>query len=148
MKVVIACADDADDWAEMRAALWPELNAEEHRRELADAYPATNPRRAAFMAQGENGETAGFAEASLRYDFVNGCESSPVLFLEGIYVRPAFRRRGVAKALCEAAADWGRAAGCIEFASDAYLDDAQSHAFHRAIGFTETERVVYFRKPL
>jgi aminoglycoside 6'-N-acetyltransferase I len=28
------------------------------------------------------------------------------------------------------------------------LDNSQSHAMHRAIGFSETERVIYFRKPL
>jgi aminoglycoside 6'-N-acetyltransferase I len=148
MKTAFAGADDADDWALMRAALWPELSVEDHHSELAQLYLAANPRRVAFLARSDEGEAIGFAEASLRHDFVNGCESSPVLFLEGIFVRPASRGAGVARALCEAAAAWGHVAGCTEFASDAYLDDAQSHAFHRAVGFQETERVVYFRKPL
>jgi aminoglycoside 6'-N-acetyltransferase I len=71
-----------------------------------------------------------------------------VVFLEGIFVAPDHRKRGVAAALVEAVADWGRAKGCTEFASDALIDNLDSHAFHRAIGFAEQERVVCFSKPL
>jgi aminoglycoside 6'-N-acetyltransferase I len=47
-----------------------------------------------------------------------------------------------------AAGQWGRERGCSELASDALLDNEASHRFHHAAGFAETERVVYFRKPL
>lgn len=90
----------------------------------------------------------GFAEATLRHDYVNGCDTSPVLFLEGIYVRRESRLQGVARALCQAVAAWGRAAGCMEFASDALVDNLESHAFHAALGFVETERVIYFHRSL
>ncbi len=90
----------------------------------------------------------GFAEAAIRQDYVNGCDSSPVLFLEGLFVDPGHRRRGVAGALVAAVADWGRAQGCSEFASDAEIDNLDSHAMHLALGFAETERVVYFRREL
>jgi aminoglycoside 6'-N-acetyltransferase I len=146
MKIAPAAADDAAEWAVMRAALWPEMSVDGHRLELAGLYLGGNPNRIAFLARSDDGDAVGFAEVSLRHDFVNGCETSRVLFLEGVFVRPPFRNKGVAKALCESAAKWGRAAGCTEFASDAYLVDARSHAFHRAVGFAETERVVYFRK--
>jgi aminoglycoside 6'-N-acetyltransferase I len=43
---------------------------------------------------------------------------------------------------------WGRTQGCSEFASDALLENSDSHSMHRALGFEETERVVYFRKSL
>ena len=85
---------------------------------------------------------------AVRSDFVNGCEHRPALFLEGIYVRPEHRGRGVARDLCEAAGEWGRGQGCREFASDVYVDDHDSLAAHRGLGFEETERVVYFRKVL
>ena len=88
------------------------------------------------------------AEASLRHDYVNGCDSSPVLFLEGLYVRPAHRQRGIARALCDAVASWGRAQGCSEFGSDARTDNALGQRVHRALGFEETGRVVYYRRPL
>ena len=69
-------------------------------------------------------------------------------FLEGIYVAAAHRRRGLAKRLTEGVAEWARAMGLDELASDALIDNAASHGFHLATGFAETERVVYFRRAL
>jgi len=71
-----------------------------------------------------------------------------VACLEGIYVKPAYRRRGIARALCERVAAWARKLGASELASDALLDNTDSHAMHRALGFTETQRVVFFRRTL
>ena len=90
----------------------------------------------------------GFAEATLRMDNVNGCATSPVAFLEGIYVERWARRQGVARALVGVVEQWGREMGCREFASDALLENVGSHSMHRGLGFQETERVVYFRKDL
>lgn len=137
---------DIEDWLALRCALWPERSAPEHRAELEDIL--INGREAAFIARDDSGAAVGFAEAALRHDYVNGCETSPVAFLEGIYVAPAQRRRGAAQKLCAAVEDWARQSGCSEFASDAALDNLDSHAMHRALGFAETERVVYFRKRL
>ena len=52
------------------------------------------------------------------------------------------------RALIAAVEAWTREQGCTELASDALIDNAASHAAHAACGFEETERVVYFRKPL
>jgi aminoglycoside 6'-N-acetyltransferase I len=90
----------------------------------------------------------GFAEAAIRRDYVNGCETSPVAFVEGIHVVPEHRRQGVAGALIAAVEQWARDQGLRELASDALIENSQSHAMHRALGFSETERVVYFRKAL
>ena len=79
---------------------------------------------------------------------MNGTQSSPVIFLEGLYVIPELRRQGVARTLVAEVARWARACGCSELASDALLENAASHAAHRALGFAETERVVFFRKRL
>ena len=110
------------------------------------AQLAAPQRFAAFLAHRD--QPVGFAEAALRSDHVNGTSSSPVAFLEGIYVRPAARRQGVAAELVAAVSRWAREAGCNELASDALLDNEISHSVHRALGFEETERVVYFRKRL
>lgn len=93
-------------------------------------------------------EAIGLAEASLRSDYVNGTESSPVAFLEGLYVVPQARRKGVAASLVAAVCGWARGAGCRELASDAALENAISQVVHRALGFEETERVVFFRRVL
>jgi aminoglycoside 6'-N-acetyltransferase I len=132
----------------MRIALWPDEPETALRSQAASLLGDSRADLLNLIACNEAGEPAGFAEASIRRDYVNGCETTPVVFLEGIYVEPAHRRRGVARALCAAVEGWGRAAGVKEFASDALLDNQESHRMHRALGFEETERVVYFRKRL
>ena len=137
-------AEQVRQWLPLRHALWPDTSADDHAAEAAALLHSN--KLAAFLACVP--APVGFAEASLRHDHVNGCDGSPVVFLEGIYVEPSQRRRGAARALCEAVAQWGRDHGCHEFASDAPLDNVDSHAMHRALGFTESERVVFFRREL
>lgn len=131
----------------MRHALWFESPVDEHAADIA-VLLAEPGNTINLIAHGENGTALGFAEAGLRHDYVNGCETSPVAFLEGIYVVPSARRSGVARHLIEHVEIWARAKGCTEFASDALLDNFDSQAMHGALGFEETERVVYFRKAL
>lgn len=145
MRIETATPAALEDWLELRQALWP-WNEAEHRAEAQAAL--ANPDGIAFLARDDQGAVIGFAEATLRHDYVNGCDSSPVGFLEGIYVRETSRRNGVARALVQAVEDWARERGCSELASDAWLDDIHSHRMHAGVGFTETERVVYFRKSL
>jgi len=138
---------DIGTWCSLRNLLWPHVSDDRHiletQRLLADPH-----RYVAFIAFSDDDTPAGFAEAAVRHDYVNGCETSPVLFLEGIYVMPAIRRAGIAQALCAAIGQWGSAHGCAEFASDTRIDKVEAHALHHALGFDETERVVFFRKRL
>lgn len=136
---------DLDDWAAMRLALWPD--EPDLRAEAAAMLGDPSPDVLNLICR-VGGAAAGIAEASLRHDYVNGCETSPVVFLEGIYVGELYRKSGIARALAERVAEWGRTQGCTEFASDALLNNHASHAFHAAIGFAETERVVFFRREL
>ena len=134
------------EWAALRAELWPDEDAGQHGAELAETLSADSDRDFACVALTAEGRCIGFAEAALRSDYVNGCETSPVAFLEGIYVAEPYRRSGVARMLCRAVEAWGRERGCAEFASVAAIDNLASLALHRALGFVETERVVFFRK--
>ena len=143
-----ATAADARDWEAMRQALWPDggdtgAHADDIARLLADPGDTVN-----LIARNDTGDAVGFAEASLRRDYVNGCDTSPVAFLEGIYVAPAARERGVARALVAAVQDWARDQGCTELASDAAIDNTGSLRMHNALGFVETQRVVFFRKQI
>lgn len=146
--MILPCASAPQDgWLELRRALWPQGTAAEHLAEM-QAFLDDPGRYAQFLAQGADGRPAGFVEAALRTDYVNGTDSSPVAFLEGIYVTPAYRRQGIAAALVAAVAAWALEQGCRELASDALLENSASHAMHAALGFEETERVVYFRRRL
>jgi aminoglycoside 6'-N-acetyltransferase I len=133
------------EWLAMRLLLWPDEAANlagDLDRLLADSDAAN------FIARDDGGAAIGFIEAMVRHDYVNGCETSPVAFVEGLFVLEAHRRQGVARALVARIATWATERGLTELASDALLDNRQSHALHKAIGFEETERVVYFRKTI
>jgi aminoglycoside 6'-N-acetyltransferase I len=139
--------DRAMTWAELRHELWPATSAADHVREAGYLQRS----RDYFVLLAIESGVVGFAEAAIRRCYVNGCESlpgEPVAFLEGIYVKPAYRRRGIARALCERVAAWAHTLGATELASDALLDNTDSHAMHRALGFAETQRVVFFRRTL
>lgn len=142
----IRCTNDPGDrdWLELRGEFFPEDFPGEHQQFLESLE--WRGRFTAFVAHDNHGMAMGFAEVAIRQDFVNGCQHRPALFLEGIFVRPEFRGHGIAKALCAAAEEFGAGQGCREFASDVFIDDHDSLAAHAALGFAETERVVYFRK--
>jgi aminoglycoside 6'-N-acetyltransferase I len=138
---------DISSWRFLRRSLWPHTSENDHARETAQLL--AEPRRyVTFIAISSEGEALGFAEAAIRDDYVNGCDTSPVVFLEGIYVVPGARRRGIARALCRAIEEWGDSNCCSEFASDTSIDNLEAQALHRALGFDETERVVFFRRRL
>jgi aminoglycoside 6'-N-acetyltransferase I len=145
MRIETATAETLKDWLELRRALWPWAEAEHHAETQA---ALANPDAIVFLARDEQGRAIGFAEATLRHDYVNGCTASPAGFLEGIYVRAPNRKQGVARVLVKAVEGWTRGRGCRELASDTWIDDANSHRMHARLGFSETERVVYFRKTL
>lgn len=145
-RIVRAAAVHLESWAQMRAALWPDASVADHRDDITAML--ANEGLIAFVALDGQGDAIAFAEAALRHDYVNGCDTSPILFVEGLYVAVDARRGGLARALIDAVAAWGQSQGCTEMASDADIANLSSHCFHQAAGFTETERVVYFRKSI
>jgi len=154
VRVRHATPADAEAWAAMRAALWPEGSPAEHlaeaRRFFADSRDRPGAMPEAVLVAEADGPTpklVGFAEVSRRL-YAEGCETSPVGFLEGWYVAPAERRSGVGRALVAAAERWAEALGCREFASDALADNEASARAHRALGFEEVEVIRCFRKGL
>jgi len=131
----------------MRHALWPYQLAD-HTREV-DRYfrgELAMPMEVLLAVDDTDGPI-GFVELFIR-PYAEGCTTSRVAFLEGWYVEPSWRRRGVGAALVRAAEAWARAQGCTEFASDSLIDHTEGHAAHRAVGFEEVERIVCFRKNL
>jgi aminoglycoside 6'-N-acetyltransferase I len=141
-----ATAADAAQWLRMRTALWPDGSADEHASEIAQWL--AGPDTVALVAASTGGDgLVGLAELSLR-PYADGCEDSPVAYLEGWWVDPAVRGHGVGRALVEAAADWARARGGTELASDAELDNLDSQRAHAALGFAETGRAVLYVRHL
>ncbi len=137
---------DADDWIRLRTALWPEVPGD-HPPEIT-AFLADRPEAAeCFVAEDARGRIVGFAEVGLR-SFAEGCLTSPVGYLEGIWVEREARTAGVGRALVRAGEAWALARGCTEMASDRAIDNEASGAFHRAVGFEEAGHVVCYRRSL
>jgi aminoglycoside 6'-N-acetyltransferase I len=146
---------DARQWTALRSALWPDEGESGHAADVTrffDGPPAgvgTTP-EAVLVAEDVRGDASavvGFVELSRRL-YAEGCDSSPVGFLEGWYVMPEYRRQGIGAALVRAAEAWALALGCTEFASDALVDNHASAAAHAALGFEEVEVIRCFRKRL
>jgi aminoglycoside 6'-N-acetyltransferase I len=129
----------------MRRALWDDCPDEQQIREMEGI--SGSDIEAVFLAERPSGGLCGFVETSIR-PWADGCESRPVGYIEGWYVDPDMRRRGVGRALVEAAEAWARSRGCRQMASDAELWNNVSHQAHKAIGYDETARLVLFKKDL
>ncbi|MBV8164122.1 MAG: GNAT family N-acetyltransferase [Candidatus Eremiobacteraeota bacterium] len=139
-------AGDIPAWKRMRAALWPALQDGENDTECSRIVGQPS-RFAVFVAQSDLQTIEGFVEASLR-EYADGCDTSPVGYLEGWFVQPQARRTGVGRKLVHAAETWARAQGCTEMGSDSILENVEGQHAHARLGYVEVERQVCFRKSL
>jgi aminoglycoside 6'-N-acetyltransferase I len=144
-----ARGSDLAELASLYLALWPEVSLEEHASELNEitgrstGLPSVN-----LIAETMEDGLAGFLQVSLR-SHADGCDPSrPVGFIEGWYVIPACRRRGIGRKLLAAAEDWARNHRCKEMASDTQIDNEISQTTHQALGYQLVDRCVHFRKSL
>ncbi|MEX2177510.1 MAG: GNAT family N-acetyltransferase [Gemmatimonadaceae bacterium] len=133
--------DERAEYQRMRLALWPDSSDADNDSWFARDDAAT------FVAEYPNGSLCGFVEVGSR-PYAEGCDSSPVGFIEGWWVAEDVRRTGVGRALLAAAETWARSKGYTEMGSDALLDNHTSHAAHGRCGYSEVERQVMFRKSL
>jgi aminoglycoside 6'-N-acetyltransferase I len=130
----------------LREDLWPATPTDELASDM-DVILGDPKRNAVFVARCGDGQLVGFVEAALR-DWAEGCETRPVGYVEGWYVAPSFRRRGIGRRLVDAAEQWAVSRGCLEMGSDAEIANVLSHRAHAALGYAEVERVVKFAKRL
>lgn len=141
----LAKAEELAALTELALTLWPGHSPKEMGQELARLLE--DPAGAVWMAW-DAGQAVGFAQCQLRRDYVEGTASSPVGYLEGIFVAESHRGRGIARMLLAACENWARQQGCAEFASDCELTNRESLQFHLQVGFTEANRIICFTKKL
>ena len=138
-------AADADNIAGLAVLMWNASTVQELAREFLDVMEQGKGR---FFLKYDQGIPVGFAQCTLRYDYVEGTETSPVGYLEGIFVQEAYRRKGYARELLSECERWARENGCREFASDCETANDSSFRFHMAVGFGEANRIICFTKNL
>ena len=134
--------DNFNEWLSMGVALWPR-----HKRKgLEKVFRAElkSHKHKHFLAQNESGEYLGFINLALRSDYVQGSSSSPVGYVEGIYVKPKYRKQGVAKELIKQAEKWAKKQGCKELGSDTELSNIDSQKFHKNLGFKKADVIVHY----
>ncbi len=140
-----ATAEDVDTVTGLALQLWPNHDDGELKSKMLELLCREDS--AVFLAMEKN-KAVGFAQCQLRRDYVEGTSSSPVGYLEGIYVAEDSRGHGLATKLLHACELWAKAQGCAEFASDCELTNSQSLQFHLRTGFQEAGRIICFTKHL
>ena len=129
---------------EMGLFLWPDEPEAQWRKELKGIL--SSAKQAVFVCLDDSGRYAGFIHVSARREYVSGATSFPVGYVEGIYVRPAYLRQGIARRLMETGESWAAGKGCQQMASDTGLWNTASQEFHKRLGFMEEERLVCYIK--
>ena len=137
--------EDAAVLAALAIQMWTDHDPGELAEEFRESIQNTD---AACFLKYVGSRPVAFAQCQLRHDYVEGTDSSPVGYLEGIFVAEGYRRKGYAAELLAACEKWAKEKDCTEFASDCELENADSLHFHLAMGFAEANRIICFQKEL
>ncbi|TLD82551.1 aminoglycoside 6'-N-acetyltransferase [Helicobacter trogontum] len=143
--IIKATKKEVGTISKLALLLWQKHNIEELEQEFLEILDSKN---SAIFLKYIDENIVGFAYVNLRNDYVEGSLRSPVGYLEGIFIKENFRKRGFAKELLEFCEKWAKEQGANEFASDCELDNQKSFSFHRALGFSEVNRIICFIKKL
>lgn len=146
MKMIkLATIEDVENVTSLAMLLWEGHEASELKEEFEQLI--ASEQCAVFIFK-EKEQAIGFAQCQLRVDYVEGTETSPVGYLEGVFVLEQYRKRGIARDLVQYCEQWATQKGCSEFASDCELENEASAKFHAAMGFIEANRIICFKKKI
>ena len=143
--IKIATINDSYIITQMAIKMWESHSFEELEKDIIETIKDD---KSVFFIKYINDIPIGFAQCSLRYDYVEGTASSPVGYLEGVFVLEQYRKNGYAKELLLACEIWAKDKKCIEFASDCELVNNESLLFHISMGFIEANRIICFKKKI
>lgn len=140
-----ATKSDCMDIAKLAILMWENHTVEE----LIEEFEAViQDKESAIFIVSIDDKKIGFAQCQLRHDYVEGTKTTPVGYLEGIFIREEYRKQGYAKKMLSKCEEWAKEQGCSEFASDCELENEISIEFHIKMGFEEANRIVCFKKSL
>lgn len=136
--------DDLEFLAQLFLELWNNHQLDDLKEEVETILESKSSK--IFVLEKET--IIGFCYLELRYDYVEGTSSSPVGYLEGIYLKEHYRNLGYAQELLKASEIWLKKQGCSEFASDCEIDNIISYQFHLKNNFLESNRIICFTKKI
>ncbi|WP_032120859.1 aminoglycoside 6'-N-acetyltransferase [Clostridium amazonitimonense] len=143
--ILLASLDNLEDIVSMALELWPDNTIEGLKEEFMEILKSNNQGVLLYKLEGK---FIGFNQVSIRYDYVEGSNTSPVGFIEGIFVKESYRLKGVAKSLVRNGEKWAKEKGCTEMGSDVEFHNVDSYNFHKSIGYTEMNRIICFLKDI
>lgn len=145
LKIIKAKDIHIDELTTMAVDLWPDNEFDQLREEI---LPKLDSERDVFFLSKIEDTIVGFIYMSIRNDYVEGSSSSPVGYLEGIYIKPDYRHKGIGKQLVTKGEEWAKSKACKEIASDILYDNTDSYNFHTKVGFKEVNRLICFIKDI
>lgn len=141
LQIIKASNENIDQLTEMGLALWPNNDYELMKNEFVYIIGHLNNR--VYLAKSDE-DYIGFIHMSIRSGFVEGADTSPVGYVEGIYVREDFRKKGVAKELYDAGVQWAKSKKCTQIGADIGLDNDMCPDFYIKMGFNEVNRIICY----
>ena len=143
MSIVNADWNNLKEWTNLALLLFPNSSFEEELNLHQKILASDNEMGLLYR---RDGQYVGFMNLSIRRDYVNGTDTSPVVFVEALYVLPAYQRQGIGREFIEYAEQYAAQKGITQIASDCFIDNLASEHFHKSCGFIEKERVICFAK--
>ena len=134
-----------DSITELAIKLWPDNEFQDLKNEFKSMLNTEKHKSFLYLV---DDKPIGFVHMSIRTDYVEGSDSSPVGYVEGIYVEAEFRRQGISKELLDRGEAWAKEKGCTQIGSDIEYDNTTSYHFHKGIGFKEANRLICFIKDI
>jgi aminoglycoside 6'-N-acetyltransferase I len=134
---------DLDSLTELAIALWPENEFSDLRKEFEQLLNSDKDKVIVYLM---HAQLIAFIHISVRSDYVEGSQDSPTGFIEGIYVKPEYRKKGISKKLIEKGESWLKTKGCSQIGSDIEQSNITSYHFHKSVGFKEVNRLIAFIK--
>ena len=130
----------------MAKLLWVDSTDEELEKMFTETFDKEN--EVTLVGRSRTGELAGFAIVSIRSDYVEGATTSPVGYLEGIFVYPGYRKQEVGRHILALGEEWCLEKGCTQMGSDTSITNTDSTEFHKHVGFHVTGVNTCFIKDL
>ena len=141
MRLSLIQRNQFPQWRQMRGEVYGSLDDEFHEKEMEQIF-AREDWFCHFLT-GTSNQILGLVELSSR-NIADGCLSSPVAYLEGIYLKKELRGRGLGKEAMGLILHWCKEKGYKELATDSELSNLNAQKYFNALGFHETFRIVEF----
>jgi len=143
MKIIPVDSSNLKEYVDLAMLLFPDEDYEEEYEMYKESFKTD--KEMGYLYEADNKFVA-MMHLSIRSDYVNGTDTSPVLYLEAIYVLSDYRKTGIARKFIDFAENTAKQKGITQLASDCLLENHTSELFHKSCGFREEERVICFVK--